>query len=101
MAGSGPQDAEAIGPVQDRLVAAYATMITVRSFEEAAAAGYRSGEMAGAVHVSIGQEGIAAALSVVIAPEDALFSTHRGHGHCIAKGLPPERIFAELLARRE
>jgi TPP-dependent pyruvate/acetoin dehydrogenase alpha subunit len=85
----------------DRLRRAFETMVTVRVFEEGAAAGYRSSEIPGAVHVSIGQEAIAGALSVAVGPDDALLSTHRGHGHCIAKGVPLQALWGELLGRRE
>jgi 2-oxoisovalerate dehydrogenase E1 component len=83
-----------------RALKAFEAMVTVRAFEEGAAAGYRSSEIPGAVHVSIGQEAIAGALSVAVGPDDALLSTHRGHGHCVAKGVPLESLWAELLGRR-
>ncbi|MCW3005616.1 MAG: acoA [Solirubrobacterales bacterium] len=84
---------------QDRALRAFEMMVTIRAFEEGAAAGYRSSEIPGAVHVSIGQEAIAGALSVAVRPDDALLSTHRGHGHCIAKGVSLEAVWAELLGR--
>lgn len=74
-------------------------MLVVRGFEERVAAGYRDGEIPGFVHLSIGQEAAAVGACWPLRPTDVVTSTHRGHGHCLAKGLDPLPMFAELLAR--
>jgi TPP-dependent pyruvate/acetoin dehydrogenase alpha subunit len=81
------------------LVRAFGVMATVRAFETAVARAFRAGEIPGVVHVSLGQEAIAGAIAVATEPDDALFSTHRGHGHCLARGVPLESLWAELLGR--
>lgn len=85
-------------PVDD-LVAMYRRMLVVRGFEERVAALYRDGEVPGFVHLSIGQEAAAVGACWPLAPTDTITSTHRGHGHCLAKGMDPGPMFAELLAR--
>ncbi|HZU78428.1 MAG TPA: pyruvate dehydrogenase complex E1 component subunit beta, partial [Acidimicrobiales bacterium] len=63
------------------------------------AALYRDGEVPGFVHLSIGQEAAAVGACWPLGPADVVTSTHRGHGHCLAKGMDPGPMFAELLAR--
>jgi len=60
---------------------------------------FADGEVPGFIHLSIGQEAVAAGVMSGLGPDDTIASTHRGHGHAIAKGLPLEGFFAELLAR--
>ena len=84
-----------------RLVAQYETMLTIRYAEERLAALFAQGEVPGFIHLSIGQEAVATGVMSALRPEDTIASTHRGHGHAIAKGLPLEGFFAELLARDE
>ena len=74
-------------------------MCEIRAFELAVVAGYKDGEMPGFVHVSLGQEGAAAGACGALEPGDLITSTHRGHGHCLAKGADPARMMAELYAR--
>jgi 2-oxoisovalerate dehydrogenase E1 component len=74
-------------------------MLVIRGFEERVAALYRDGEIPGFVHLSIGQEAAAVGACWPLRPDDVITSTHRGHGHCLAKGLDPLGMFAELLAR--
>jgi len=76
-------------------------MLLIRGFEERVAALYRDGEVPGFVHLSIGQEAAAVGACWPLQPDDVITSTHRGHGHCLAKGLDPLGMFAELLAREE
>lgn len=76
-------------------------MLLVRGFEERVAALYRDGEVPGFVHLSIGQEAAAVGACWPLRPDDVITSTHRGHGHCLAKGLDPQRMFAELLAKAD
>ena len=74
-------------------------MALIRVFEERVSALYRDGEVPGFVHLSIGQEASAVGACWPLADTDVITSNHRGHGHCLAKGLAPEPMMAELLAR--
>jgi 2-oxoisovalerate dehydrogenase E1 component len=74
-------------------------MLLIRGFEERVAALYRDGEVPGFVHLSIGQEAAAVGACWPLGPADVVTSTHRGHGHCLAKGLDPLGMFAELMGR--
>ena len=74
-------------------------MLVIRGFEERVAALYRDGEVPGFVHLSIGQEAAAVGACWALRPDDVITSTHRGHGHCLAKGLDPLGMFAELMAK--
>jgi 2-oxoisovalerate dehydrogenase E1 component len=76
-------------------------MLLIRGFEERVAALYRDGLVPGFVHLSIGQEAAAVGACWALRPDDVITSTHRGHGHCLAKGLDPLGMFAELMARDE
>jgi 2-oxoisovalerate dehydrogenase E1 component len=74
-------------------------MLLIRGFEQRVAALYRDGEVPGFVHLSIGQEAAAVGACWPLRPTDVITSTHRGHGHCLAKGLDPLGMFAELMGR--
>jgi len=74
-------------------------MLLIRGFEERVAALYRDGEVPGFVHLSTGQEAAAVGACWPLRPTDAITSTHRGHGHCLAKGLDPLGMFAELMGK--
>ncbi|MFN8036392.1 MAG: dehydrogenase E1 component subunit alpha/beta [Acidimicrobiia bacterium] len=76
-------------------------MLLIRGFEQRVAALYRDGEVPGFVHLSIGQEAAAVGACWPLRAEDVITSTHRGHGHCLAKGLGPSGMFAELMAREQ
>jgi 2-oxoisovalerate dehydrogenase E1 component len=76
-------------------------MLVIRGFEERAAVLYRDSLVPGFVHLSIGQEAAAVGACWSLRPDDVITSTHRGHGHCLAKGLEPLGMFAELMARDE
>jgi pyruvate dehydrogenase E1 component alpha subunit len=76
-----------------------ATMWRIRLFEEQVGALARSGEVPGLVHLSSGQEGVAAAVCSQLRDDDAVYSGHRAHGHAIAKGASLERLMAELMGR--
>ena len=80
-------------------LALYRTMVRVRAFEGAAVAAHRGGEVPGVLHVSVGQEAVAAGVCAALGPEDLVTSTHRGHGHAVAKGADPARMMAELFGR--
>jgi 2-oxoisovalerate dehydrogenase E1 component len=74
-------------------------MVLIRGFEERVAALYRDGEVPGFVHLSTGQEATAVGACWPLGPADVITSTHRGHGHCLAKGLDPAGMFAELMGK--
>jgi 2-oxoisovalerate dehydrogenase E1 component len=92
-----PNDAFSI----DELVEMHRRMLVIRGFEERVSALYRDGEVPGFVHLSTGQEAAAVGACWPLRPEDTITSTHRGHGHCLAKGLAPMPMFAELMAREQ
>ncbi len=81
------------------LVEMYRRMLLIRGFEQRVAALYRDGEVPGFVHLSIGQEATAVGACWPLGPADVITSTHRGHGHCLAKGLDPVGMFAELMGK--
>jgi 2-oxoisovalerate dehydrogenase E1 component len=74
-------------------------MALIREFEERVSGLYRGGEVPGFVHLSIGQEASAVGACWPLTVADVITSNHRGHGHCLAKGLAPEPMMAELFAR--
>jgi 2-oxoisovalerate dehydrogenase E1 component len=81
------------------LVEMYRRMLLIRGFEERVSVLYRDGEVPGFVHLSIGQEASAVGACWPLGQADVITSTHRGHGHCLAKGLDPLEMFAELMAK--
>lgn len=83
----------------ERLLEAYRQMLTIRRFEERALDLYRAGEMRGSTHPYIGMEAVAVGVCLALEPDDYVSSTHRGHGHTIAKGGDVRRMMAELLGR--
>jgi 2-oxoisovalerate dehydrogenase E1 component len=84
---------------RDDLVEMQRQMLLIRGFEERVADLYRDGLIPGFVHLSIGQEASAVGACWPLRRQDVITSTHRGHGHCLAKGLDPEGMFAELMAK--
>jgi 2-oxoisovalerate dehydrogenase E1 component len=81
------------------LIEMHRRMLVIRGFEQRVAALYREGEVPGFVHLSIGQEATAVGACWPLGPADVITSTHRGHGHCLAKGLDPLGMFAELMGK--
>lgn len=77
----------------------YRLMWRIRAFEEEAVAAARRGDVSGAVHASIGQEAIAAGVCTALERNDQITTTHRGHGHCIAKGASPAAMMCELFGK--
>ena len=75
-------------------------MLTIRAFEEKAAQLYENNLIPGFIHLSIGQEASSVGVCSVLAPKDYVATTHRGHGHMIAKGADLKKMFAELFGRR-
>ncbi|MEX2612837.1 MAG: thiamine pyrophosphate-dependent dehydrogenase E1 component subunit alpha [Gaiellaceae bacterium] len=76
-------------------------MLLIRRFEEKVEERFRAGDLPGFLHVAIGQEAIATGVCAALEREDVIASTHRAHGHTIAKGTPVERIMAELYGKVE
>src|SRR5919206_3459744 len=77
------------------------TMWRIRRFEERVGALKRRDQVHGLIHLSIGQEAVAAGVCLQLRDDDAVYSGHRAHGHAIAKGAPLERIMAELMGRAD
>jgi pyruvate dehydrogenase E1 component alpha subunit len=77
----------------------YRTMRTIRRFEEQIVTLVNTNEIAGVTHEYIGQEAVAAGVCAALRDDDVITSTHRGHGHVIAKGADVKRMMAELLGR--
>jgi 2-oxoisovalerate dehydrogenase E1 component len=82
-----------------RILELYRMMVLIRRTEEQLARSYQQGHIPGACHTYVGQEAVAAGVCVHLGPDDVVFSTHRGHGHALAKGVPPREIIAELFGR--
>jgi acetoin:2,6-dichlorophenolindophenol oxidoreductase subunit alpha len=91
---------KASSPVgKDLLLDMYRRMVTIRRFEETVYDVYSRGIMAGLAHLYTGMEAVAVGVCVQLHDTDNITSTHRGHGHLLAKGGDPRRMFAELLGK--
>jgi TPP-dependent pyruvate/acetoin dehydrogenase alpha subunit len=86
-----------LGP--ERLLGAFRLMWTIRRFEEKVEELYGLGRVHGTMHLSIGQEAVAAGWSLALRPDDCMLSHHRGHGHTLAKGAELTPMMAELLGK--
>ena len=85
---------------RDRKIGLYKKMVEIRLFEEKVRDLYARGLIPGSVHLYIGQEAIAAGVCAHLRQEDYITSTHRGHGHLIAKGAEPKYMMAELFGKK-
>lgn len=83
----------------ERWVRMYRRMFAIRTFEEHVNDLYTRALMPGLAHLYIGQEAVAVGVCEALRQDDYITSTHRGHGHCLAKGASPDRMFAELLGK--
>jgi pyruvate dehydrogenase E1 component alpha subunit len=83
----------------DALVRMYRQMLAIRLFEERVNDLYTRALMPGLAHLYIGEEAVAVGVCEALERRDYITSTHRGHGHCLAKGAAPDRMFAELLGK--
>jgi 2-oxoisovalerate dehydrogenase E1 component len=81
------------------LIEHYRQMLLIRLCEERLAKSHQRGLIHGACHTYIGQEAVAVGVCAELRPTDMIFSTHRGHGHALGKGLDPHQLFAELYGR--
>ena len=77
----------------------YTQMHRIRAFEEKVNELYRAAKMPGLAHLYIGEEAVAVGICEALRQDDYITSTHRGHGHCLAKGADVERMFCELLGK--
>ncbi len=89
------------GPDAEAWLELYERMFRIRCFEKKADDLYTRGHMPGITHLYIGEEAVAVGVCSVLRPDDYITSTHRGHGHCLAKGADLYRTFAELLGRAD
>src|SRR5690349_18076611 len=92
-----PQAAASIGA--EAWLRMYRQMVSIRLFEEQVNDLYTRTLMPGLAHLYIGEEAVAVGVCSALRPDDYITSTHRGHGHCLAKGASPDRMFAELLGK--
>src|ERR687897_2126639 len=76
-------------------------MLLIRRFEEKVEERFRAGELPGFLHVCIGQEAVASGVCAALEPDDVIASTHRAHGHTIAKGTHVNAVMAELYGKEE
>lgn len=81
------------------LLLLYREMLNIRRTEEQLAKSYARGDIPGACHTYVGQEAVAVGVCAHLRRDDVVFSTHRGHGHALAKGVPPREVMAELFGR--
>jgi 2-oxoisovalerate dehydrogenase E1 component len=79
------------------LLSLYRGMVLIREFELKAREVFRTGRMPGFIHVYVGEEAVATGICAQLRKDDYVASTHRGHGHALAKGIPPRLVMAELL----
>ena len=84
---------------KEMLLDMYKTMLSIRAFETKAAECFTKGMLAGNIHLCIGQEAVPTGACYALEPEDYMTSTHRGHGHCIAKGAELDKALAELMGK--
>ena len=84
---------------RDRAVWIYERMRLIRAFEERVAKLFAEGRIPGFVHLYAGEEAVGVGAIECLTDEDYITSTHRGHGHCIAKGAPTDRMLVELFAK--
>jgi pyruvate dehydrogenase E1 component alpha subunit len=82
-----------------QLVETYRRMLTIRHFDQRAVEEFHAGNIPGVVHAYIGQEAVAVGVCTALRRDDRIVSTHRGHGHTIAKGADIRRMMAELFGR--
>ncbi|MGH3019480.1 MAG: thiamine pyrophosphate-dependent dehydrogenase E1 component subunit alpha [Gaiellaceae bacterium] len=86
---------------REKLVAFLGEMLLIRRFEEKVVERFRAGDLAGFLHVCIGQEAVAVGVCRALGEGDVIASTHRAHGHVLANGTPPNEVMAELYGKVE
>ncbi|RLI28081.1 pyruvate dehydrogenase (acetyl-transferring) E1 component subunit alpha, partial [Candidatus Bathyarchaeota archaeon] len=85
---------------REKLVEMYRKMLQIRLFEEKVFELYGQNMVPGTIHLYAGQEAVAVGVCSTLRKDDYITSTHRGHGHCIAKGADLKRVMAEILGKR-
>jgi len=88
-----------INPTKSQVLSLYRTMQVIRQCEEQLARSHQRGLIHGACHTYVGEEAIATGVCAHLTADDVVFSTHRGHGHALAKGVTPRQLIAELFGR--
>src|ERR1700688_3995777 len=96
---SKPEAGRAFATEKEKWLHAYRQMVSIRLFEEQVNELYTGAKMPGLAHLYIGEEGVAVGVCEALRRDDYITSTHRGHGHCLAKGASVDRMFAELLGK--
>src|SRR6266704_1166312 len=96
---SSRQEQGSVAGSREQWLHMYEQMLKIRVFEEHVIELYTTGKMPGLAHLYIGEEAIAVGICEALTREDYITSTHRGHGHCLAKGASPDKMFAELLGK--
>ncbi|MGD0761496.1 MAG: thiamine pyrophosphate-dependent dehydrogenase E1 component subunit alpha, partial [Candidatus Sulfotelmatobacter sp.] len=84
---------------KDKWLRVYRKLVSIRLFEEQVNELYTRALMPGLAHLYSGEEAVAVGICEALRVDDYITSTHRGHGHCLAKGAAPDRMFAELLGK--
>ena len=85
----------------ERLESLYTTMVKIRRFDERTVELFNQGLVKGTAHSYVGEEAVAAGACAALREDDYIVGTHRGHGHCIAKGAQVDRMMAELMGRQD
>lgn len=98
-AASNPETSHAVDGEKEKWLRAYRQMVRIRLFEEQVNELYTRALMPGLAHLYSGEEAVAVGICEALNIDDYITSTHRGHGHCLAKGASPDRMFAELLGK--
>src|SRR4030042_5277688 len=84
---------------KDLLIEMYRTMVRIRAFEDKVKDLYLRKAIRGTTHFSQGQEAVATGGCLALEPDDYMLTTHRGHGHCIAKGVTSKALLSEILGK--
>jgi 2-oxoisovalerate dehydrogenase E1 component len=84
---------------KSELLSLYREMFVIRRTEEHLVRAHQGGLIPGACHTYVGEEAVAVGVCAHLRPDDVIYSTHRGHGHALAKGVPPRALMAELFGR--
>ncbi len=84
---------------KEQMLGLLRTMLLIRYCEEQLVKGYARGDIPGGMHTYIGEEAVATGVCAHLRTDDAVFSTHRGHGHALAKGMKPEKMIAEVMGK--
>ena len=84
---------------KNQLLQAYRTMKTIREFEERVHVEFATGKIPGFVHLYAGEEAVATGVCIHLTDKDVIGSTHRGHGHCIAKGVDVHAMMSEIYGK--